>query len=227
MLESRVSSLDASAREAVAGKKTSAARAALRSKKLASTTLDRRRDTLNQLQDVYTRIEAAADNVEIVKVMQASASVLRDLNREVGGAEGVQDVADKLREEMETADEVNGVLAEGAAPSVVDEGEVDEEFEALEREEKEKKEREEAEKRATKERKEAEATRKRLEELEKLDAARKAKEDEQREGKERDAEDKQEAEKDKAPSEPAKASESRPGLEANQVEKEKDPVPAA
>lgn len=194
-LEARVASLDTSAREAVAEKKTSNARAALKSKKLASSTLDRRRDTLQQLQDVYARIEAAADNVEIVKVMQASAGVLRDLNREVGGVEGAEGVVDKLRDEMERADEVNGVLAEGAAPGVVDDGEVDEEFEALEREEREKKEAVEREEREKREREEAEKTKQRLEELDRLEKARKAKEEQEKEKGAQEAKKKQEEEK--------------------------------
>ncbi|KAF2103436.1 hypothetical protein NA57DRAFT_33354 [Rhizodiscina lignyota] len=184
-LEVRVAALDTAAREAVVEKNTAKARASLRSKKLAAATLEKRRETLHQLQDVYARIEAAADNVEIVRVMQASAGVLRDLNREIGGAEGAEEVVDKLRDEMERADEVTGVLTEGAVSGAVDEGEVDEEFEALEKEESEKEEKEEAEK-----------TKARFEELEKLEKERKEKEEAQKEDHVPDTDREQEAQKE-------------------------------
>lgn len=166
-LETKTATLDKSAREAVAEKRTTAARGALRSKKLVSGTLEKRRDTLLQLQEVYDKIEAAHSNAEIVRVMEASAGVLRSLNQQVGGADGVQSVADRLRDEMDTADEVNTVLGEAAGAGVVNEDEVDEEFEALERAaqqaneaaQKQEKERIEAE--------EAAKTKQRLEELDK------------------------------------------------------------
>ena len=110
---------------------------ALRSKKLAEKTLQQRTDTLHQLEDVFTRIEQAADQVEIVKVMDASASVMRDLNKKIGGVEGVENVIDRLQEEMGKVDEVGKVLEEPLnAGQVVDEGEIDDELEAMETEEK-------------------------------------------------------------------------------------------
>lgn len=176
-LDSRVSALDKNARQAVAAGKTANARAALRSKKLASGTLEKRRDTLFQLQEVYTRIETAADNIEIVKVMEASAGVLRNLNREVGGVERAEEVIDRLHDEMQQAEDINQVLAD-SAKAAIDEEEVDEEFEALERAEREKKEKAERDERERKEKVEAEQTRKRLEELDGLERERRRKEDE-------------------------------------------------
>ncbi|EON61088.1 hypothetical protein W97_00299 [Coniosporium apollinis CBS 100218] len=166
-LAARVSELDASARKDVAAKSKTAAMSALRSKKLATSALERRTATLSQLEEVMAGIEQAADQVEVVRIMAASAGVLKGLNKEVGGAEGVEGVVEALREEMVKVDEVSGVLNEVGAEGAVDEEEVDEEFEALERDAREKR-----------EAAEAEETRRRLEELERIETEKKAKEQE-------------------------------------------------
>jgi charged multivesicular body protein 7 len=101
--------------------------------------------------------------------MEASAGVLRSLNKEVGGVENVENVVERLQDEMGKVDEVGKVLEEPLnAGAVLDEGEIDDELEAMERDER----------RETEER-EAEATRKRLQELEKQDADKKLTEDKQ------------------------------------------------
>jgi charged multivesicular body protein 7 len=172
----RIATLDANARVAVASKSATAARSALRSKKLAEATLARRTDTLAQLEEVFSKIEAAADQVEIVRVMEASAAVLRGLHKEVGGVEGVEGVVDALKEEMGRVDEVSGIINEvGQEGAVIDEAEVDEEFEALEQVEREKKEKTE------KEEEEAEKTSIRLAELEKFEKQEKEREQRERE----------------------------------------------
>jgi charged multivesicular body protein 7 len=187
-LNERIATLDTQSRAAVASKNRTAALSALRSKKLVDSTLARRTAALAQLEEVFTKIEAATDNVEIIKVMKNSATTLKSLNKQVGGVEAVEDVVDALKEEMTKVDEVSGVVNEvGADAAAVDEVEVDEEFEALERAEREKHEAAEREKLEKKkaeehaakikeEAEEAERTRERLEELEKLDKARKEKE---------------------------------------------------
>ncbi|KAI5270661.1 hypothetical protein E4T47_05979 [Aureobasidium subglaciale] len=163
-LTDRITSLDISAREAVAAKRTIQAKSALRSKKLAETTLHTRSATLSQLEETYTAIQTAADQVAIVSAMSASTNVLKTLHAEVGGTEGVEEVVDRLREEMENVDEVGRVINE-ANTSKVDEEDVDEEFAAMEKVEREKREKEEAEK-----------TAERLKDLEGLEKARKDKE---------------------------------------------------
>ncbi|KIV87860.1 hypothetical protein PV11_03378 [Exophiala sideris] len=165
-LNTRIATLQARAQTSVkTGNKTSAL-SALRSKKLAEQSLTSRTDTLHQLEQVYAKLEAAADQVEIIAAMQASAGALKTLNNKVGGVERVEDVLDTLREEMGKTDEVSGVIAEPLdSNAVLDEGEVDDELESMEREERNKR---EGLDRAEKERKdaqEAEATRRRLADL--------------------------------------------------------------
>jgi charged multivesicular body protein 7 len=145
-LQSRISTLQTTAQEAVKQHNKATALSALRSKKLAERNLSSRSATLHQLEEVYTKIEAAVDQVQVVRAMEASAGVLKSLNHQVGGVERVADVLDQLTEEMAKVDEVTGVIAEPLdAKTVLDEGEVDEELESLEREEREKLQRAEAE----------------------------------------------------------------------------------
>lgn len=158
-LSTRITTLAARASSSVKTGNRVSALSALRSKKLAEKNLEQRSDTLHKLEEVYTRIEQAVDQVEIVKVMDASAGVLRSLNKTVGGVENVENVIERLQEEMGKVDEVGKVLEEPLnAGAVVDEGEIDDELEALEQEERRERE------------KEAEVTRKRLQELEKPEA---------------------------------------------------------
>ena len=114
--------------------------------------MKQRSATLYQLEEVYAKIEQAADQADIVRVMQASTNVLRTLNKQVGGVEKVEDVVEELRREMANVEEVNNVVAEPVHP--IDEAEVDDELEEMEM----------AEKDAAEER-EAEAIRQKLAEL--------------------------------------------------------------
>ncbi|KAI7165552.1 hypothetical protein KC352_g26169 [Hortaea werneckii] len=163
----RVSELDAKAREAVAKKQNAAAKVALRQKKMAETKLQSRTATLTQVEEVYAKIEQAADQVEIVRVMEASSTTLRSLNQKTGGVEKVQDVMENLRESMQDTEEISGAISEVGAGQI-DESEVDDELEALEKAEREKVEEAERKEREAREEKEAEETKKKLAELEGL-----------------------------------------------------------
>ncbi|KAF6829884.1 snf7 family protein [Colletotrichum musicola] len=162
LLSSRVDELTTTAKEAVTKKNKVAAMAALRSKKLTESSLEKRFATLSQLEDVAARIQQARDQVQLVKVMEASAGALKGLNEKVGGAERVGDVVDALREQMGEVDEVGNLIAEAnAAPA--DEVEVDDELAEMEREEREREEAVERARKEAQEAKEAEEMRKRLE----------------------------------------------------------------
>ena len=158
-LGSRVTGLQETAQAAVQSKNKHAALSALRSKKLAEQTLKQRADTLNQLEEVYARMEQAADQVQIMQVMQSSAETLRSLNKRVGGVDRVDEIMDDLREQMGQVDEVGQVIAEPLdGKTGLDEAELDDEFEALEKEEQ-----------AKEDDRTAEDTRARLAELEKAE----------------------------------------------------------
>lgn len=178
VLGKKVEELAAAAKDAVARKNRVAALAALQSKKRAEASLQARFATLAQIEAVAAQIEQAADNVQLVNVMGASTGVLKDLNAQVGGAEGVEDVVGRLREQMGQADEVSSILAEQQqGPVVVDEGEIDDELEAMEQEKRKedeqrrKRELLERARKEAREQREAEATARKLAELDALKLA--------------------------------------------------------
>lgn len=157
-LERKIDELNSAAKTALANKNRISALSAVRSKKLAEHNLKQRLDTLHQLEEIYSKIEQATDQVEIVSVVEASTGVLRGLHAQLGGVERVEDVVEGLREEMSKVDEVGSIINE--AGPVIDEAEIDDEMEALERAEQQ-----------AKEDAEAEATRRRLAQLEQSDRA--------------------------------------------------------
>lgn len=171
LLNARIDELSQQAKSAVARKNRVAALAALKSKKTAEASLATRYATLNQLEEVAARIEAVADNVQLVKVMESSGAALKSLNAQIGGADRVDAVMERVREQMGAADEVGAILSE-AVGDVVDEGEIDDELEAMEEVEREKeaealREKQAAEDKAQKEKesKEAAELRQKLDEL--------------------------------------------------------------
>ena len=143
LLDSKVDELEQEAKKALARKNKVSAMAALRSKKATEATLAKRYATLNQLEEVVTKIEQASDNVQLVKVMEASSGVLKSLNAQVGSAEKVDDVMFDLKERMTDTEELSSMLAESTI-SAVDEGEVDDELEQMEKDIKQREEKEKA-----------------------------------------------------------------------------------
>lgn len=138
LLNKRTEELEQAAKTAVARKQRVTALAALKSKKQAEASLAARYQSLSSLDEVAAKIEQAGDQVQMLKVMESSTSVLKGLNEQVGGVDRVDNVMDKLRNEMDDVEEVAGMLAEGGR--VVNEDELGEELEAMEREEREKEE---------------------------------------------------------------------------------------
>ncbi|KAI7764509.1 hypothetical protein LZL87_003714 [Fusarium oxysporum] len=137
LLNTRINELSQTAKDAVTKKNRVAALAALKSKKIAETSLATRYATLNQLEEVSAKLEQAADNMQLVNVMEASSGALASLNAQVGGAERVDAVMDRLREQSCATDEVSAILAESTG-EVIDETALDDELEAMEAQEREK-----------------------------------------------------------------------------------------
>jgi charged multivesicular body protein 7 len=164
VLKRKVDELNNAAKQAVADKNRVVALASLRSKKIAEASLQARYNTLASLEETAGKIQQASENVAVVRVMEASGEALKSLNAAVGGTEGVEGVAERLREQMDTADEINTIMNEEHV--VVDEGEIDDELAAIEAQEKKKEEEKAAAERKEKEESEAEETRKRLEAVE-------------------------------------------------------------
>jgi charged multivesicular body protein 7 len=169
LLSTRVDEFTLKAKDAVAKKNRIAALAALKFKKQTEMVLEKRFASMAQLQDVAANIEQAADNIQLVKVMESSEQALRSLNAEVGGVERVEKLVDRLREETANVEEVQTIITE-MGDAVVDDAEIDDELAAMESEEKRKVEEAEQKKQEAERarvaaalEKEAEETRKRLE----------------------------------------------------------------
>jgi len=142
-LHESIAALESTAREAISSSppQKTRAMAALRTKKLANTTLERRQASLEQVSGVIFSIDDAATQVEMVKAMEASTGLLEDLNKQVGGVGRVDSIMEGLREQMvgvEDVSKVIGTVGREGAGGMVDEEELDEEIEAMLREGKEK-----------------------------------------------------------------------------------------
>ncbi|UKZ64619.1 uncharacterized protein TrAtP1_005832 [Trichoderma atroviride] len=161
LLDKRIHELDQEAKNAVLRKNRVTALAALKSKKRAESSLSTRYATLSQLEEVASRLQQASDQVQLVKVMESSASALQSLNAQIGGSERVGITMDHLREQMSATDELTAILSEPTG-DVVDEGEIDDELEALEMEQNKE---EEEKQRRKEEAREAAKAKKELDEL--------------------------------------------------------------
>lgn len=135
-LHSRVDALSADvtkctdrAQAAVASKNRTVGLAALRSRKTVENTLAHQVKALGQVEEVMASIQTAADNIELVRILERSSKVLSGLNKEVGGVDRVDRIMEGLREETEAVEVVSRMLAEGEA--VVDDDAVEDELEAM------------------------------------------------------------------------------------------------
>jgi charged multivesicular body protein 7 len=168
ILNTRIDELSQTAKDAVTRKNRVSALAALKSKKIAETSLATRYATLNQLEEVAAKLEQAADNVQLVNVMEASSGALKSLNEQIGGADRVDAVMDRIREQTTATDEISAIMAESTG-QMVDEGALDDELEAMEAQEREKEEEKnksrEAEEQKAREEREAAEAQKKLDEL--------------------------------------------------------------
>lgn len=130
ILNKRLVQLQNEAKTAIQSGNRVAALAALKSKKLAETSLSRRYSTLNQLEDVAVKMEQASDQVQLVKVLKSSANALKSLNYRAGGSARVEELMDQIREQMCETDEVAAILSESITEHV-NESELDDELAAL------------------------------------------------------------------------------------------------
>lgn len=132
-LYARIADLNTKIKSALTRNQSASAKSCLRTRKLVETTLQTRLETLHKLESVFTSIENAAGQVEVLKAMEASSSVLAKLNSEVGGAQRVEGVLELLSGQMDDVKDVESVLHDAAVDSgaVEDEDELERELNAL------------------------------------------------------------------------------------------------
>lgn len=128
ILLTKVSECNTKARTALADNNKIVAIAALKSKKIAESTLQTRAKILGQIEQVLANIEQAADNVELVAQLQRSTKVLKMLNKQTGGVENVEEVMDALNKQMDVVEGVTRAIGEDGAKADDDvvEGELEE-----------------------------------------------------------------------------------------------------
>ena len=131
-LSERVNAMSEKVRMAIANNNRATAVAALKSKKIAEETLRQRLETFSQLEEMYDRIEQATDQVAMVRVMSASTNVLRNIYKDVGGIENVDEIVEHFRDETQKIDEIgDGIQALGQGSNAVDDDVLDEELEGM------------------------------------------------------------------------------------------------
>ena len=131
-LASSIVHMSEKAKDAVAQKNKAIAISALRSKSLKTKTLGQRTELLNQLEETLSSIEQATDQLTLVNLMKDSVGVLKNLHRQVGDVDQVQDITEQLKEETMKVEEINEVIQEAGKESfIVDEDEIEQELDAM------------------------------------------------------------------------------------------------
>jgi len=164
-LEKQVEDVNIEIRVALQAKDKAKAMQKLRLRKVYESSLGTRRNMSHQLETVLLQIEDSKSRVDMVRALDSSTGVLKQLNLEVGGVEGVDKVLDALQGQMDISKEINDVI-NGVGTSAVDESEIEDELDMLLAANKAQE--EEEQRQAA--RAEAEALRKRLAELESVAA---------------------------------------------------------
>lgn len=132
-LSTKIKELSEKARYEVAQKNRTRALASLRSKKLNEGVLEKRTQTLFQLEEIWSKLEEAEDQVELIKVVKASTGALQSIHAEIGDIETVESVLENMKEEMDKGQEIQTVINEaGQNASILDEDAVDDELQVLE-----------------------------------------------------------------------------------------------
>ena len=132
ILSTQIRDLTEEARNAIKNKDGPSAAKYLRSKRFHENALVQRSETLRQLEEVFGQIEQAADQVAIVRLMQASTTVLRKLRPEIGSVDEIQDLVEGLKEKMDEVSDISNALEVGGE-DWVNESAVNDELENMAR----------------------------------------------------------------------------------------------
>jgi charged multivesicular body protein 6 len=105
---------------------------ALRRKKYQETLLSKTDAQLEQLEKLTSSVEFALVQKDVLFGLQQGTEVLKQINKEMGGLEGVEKMMEENEEARKYQEEISEALA--GKMSNAEEDEVEEELEALERE---------------------------------------------------------------------------------------------
>jgi charged multivesicular body protein 7 len=131
-LSDRITVCTEKARQALRNGHKPVAKYALRSRKVAESSLAKALSMLENLEQVLEKIDDASDQVEVVSALEAGADILGSLNATLGGVEKVGDLLDKLREQADETDEIAQEIS--SLTGAVDEDAIEDELERLDKE---------------------------------------------------------------------------------------------
>lgn len=131
-LESQMAEADAQARKNISTNKT-AAKAALRRKKMHEKTLDQTSAQIAQIEQQIYSIEAANINQETLNAMKTAGKAMKEIH---GGMtiDQVDKTMDELREQQQLGEEIANAITSAPIGEPIDEGELEDELEGLEQE---------------------------------------------------------------------------------------------
>lgn len=122
--------LDESIKNAIKSKNKTLAMFQLRSKKISECTLNKRLQTLEQIEEMLSKIDEATIHVGILNSMKGGAEVLQCLMKTIGGIENVENIMEKAKTLSSEVDDIGNMLGEINLNDIND-IEIEQEFEAL------------------------------------------------------------------------------------------------
>ncbi|KAL9646998.1 hypothetical protein ABK040_013852 [Willaertia magna] len=110
--------------------------ACLKRKKQYETQAQRLQQQIMNNEQMKLTLENAATDVETLKSQQIASKTLKQVFKETGGIDKVEDIMEDIQETMATANELGDALAQDiGSGTVIDEGELEDELDLLEQEE--------------------------------------------------------------------------------------------
>jgi len=142
MLEKREAFLQAKsdaeqdrAKECLAKKNKKGALAYLKRKKVFDAQIEKCQNTRLTIEQQMMALENSNIMTQTVKGMQAADLSMKQMQKEVGGIDKVEDTLDNIRENMDEQDQISNALAGGLGNDVIDEDDLANELAELEAQE--------------------------------------------------------------------------------------------
>lgn len=101
----------------------------LKSRKIAESALSKQISSLNQLESVMYKIDESSTNLQLISAIEKGSSILKVLNKQIGGIERVEEIMNELNDEKYEVDQVSKQLA--TFEGQVDDEDIELEFQEL------------------------------------------------------------------------------------------------
>jgi charged multivesicular body protein 4 len=112
-----------------------AALAALKRKKQYEAQYNRLQQQVANVEQMSMNVENAATDIETLKAQQLGAKALKQVFKETGGIDKVEDVLDEVRDAMDVANELGQALSQNiGGGELIDEDDIENELDMLEQE---------------------------------------------------------------------------------------------